>query len=177
MHSFVPTLLAVLIFLASYAAFNGFFSSVKRSALRLGPREIGTSLEFFPAPRMQRLVRMVLVLLLSFSILVGVASLKAGEGLYASLIPLVVFFLILLVRPVPVVVDQDGIRQSRWLLPDKVIAWKDVESVAYGRNTGTTYVLSRNGGPKIRFSVFLVGHGRFQQEIRAHAHENAAFLE
>ncbi|MGB9199420.1 MAG: hypothetical protein WCB53_21025 [Terriglobales bacterium] len=97
--------------------------------------------------------------------------------MYALLIPLTVFALILLVSPVPVIVDRNGIRQSRWFLPDKEIAWKDIASVAYGENTGTTYVRSLNGGPKIRFSVFLVGRSRFKHEIRAHTRERDAFVE
>ncbi len=94
---------------------------------------------------------------------------KDGGSFYALLGPATVFLLISLVRPVPVVIDVHGIRQRRWFLPDKEIDWSDVASVAYGTNTGTTYVRSKNGGPKIRFSIFLVGRARFKQEIRAHA--------
>ena len=120
---------------------------------------------------MQALVRSVLVSLAVFGVLVFVAMRKEGGSFYALLIPASVFLMISLVRPVSVVVDDHGIRQRRWFPPDKEIKWEDIASVAYGTNTGTTYVVSKNGGPKIRFSIFLVGRDRFKHEIRAHARD------
>ncbi len=117
---------------------------------------------------MQFLVRLVLVLLAAFTILVTVAMRNEEGTFYALLIPLSVFTLILLTNPMPVVLDQNGIRQQRWLLREKEIAWKDIASVAWGSNTATTYVCSKDGGAKIRFSAFLVGRARFKQEIRSH---------
>jgi hypothetical protein len=120
---------------------------------------------------MQFLVRFVLALLAAFGILVLAATRNKAGSFYALLIPASVFLLICLVRPVSVLVDDHGIRQRRWFLPDKEIEWKNISSVAYGSNTGTTYVSSKNGGPKIRFSAFLVGRARFKHEIRAHARD------
>ena len=37
-----------------------------------------------------------------------------------------------------------------------------------GRNTGTTYVKSRNGGRPVSFSPLLVGQSRFEREVRKH---------
>jgi uncharacterized Tic20 family protein len=144
------------------------FGRSRREARSKAPREDGEELEFFLAPSMRLMVNLVLAALFAFTILIALAAPREDGSMYALLIPLAVLVSVLLVRPVPVVVDREGIRQSRWLLPDKQIAWKDIESVAYGPNTGTTYVRSRRGGPKIRFSVFLVGRKRFKHEIRLH---------
>lgn len=164
-------LLPLLVFIAFYAAVRGFFGSIKRSAKEKQPRQEGSASEFFPIPGMQLVVRIVLTLLMAFAALVGINSNRKDGGLYAPLIPLTVFVLILLVRPVSVFIDQNGIRQRRWFLPDKEIAWHDIASVAHGPNTGTTYVWSKKGGAKIRFSVFLLGRNRFKQEIRAHTRD------
>jgi hypothetical protein len=169
MRELFGAILGLLLWLALYVCVSAFFSSIKRSALRQQPRQDGVALEFVPAARMQFLIRSVLVLLVAFGVLVVTATRKEGGAFYALLIPASVFVLISLVRPVPVAVDDHGIRQRRWFLRDKEIRWGDIASVAYGPNTGTTYVLSKNGGPKIRFSVFLVGRARFKHEIRAHA--------
>jgi len=143
----------------------------RRAAKSQLPREEGGTIEFFVAPSMRLMVNFVLGALLAFTALIAFAAPREDGTLYALLIPLAVFLLVLLVKPVPVIVDGDGIRQSRWFLPDKEIAWEDIESVAYGSNTGTTYVRSKKGGPKIRFSVFLVGKKRFRHEIRARTHD------
>jgi len=122
---------------------------------------------------MQFLVRLILVLLTGFTALIIVYAVarKEVEDLYAPLIPMSVFVLILLAEPVTVVVDQEGVRQGRWLRSDKRIAWRDVASVELGPNTGTAYVRSKHGGAKIRFSAHLVGRARFLREIRAHARD------
>jgi hypothetical protein len=171
MRGLLGTILVLLLWVGFYVCVRAFFSSIKRAALRQQPRQDGVTLEFFPTARMQVLVTLVLVLLAAFGVLVSVAMRKEGGSLYALLGPGSVFLLILLVRPVSVVVDDHGIRQRRWFLPDKEIKWPDVGSVAYGTNTGTTYVLSKSGGPKIRFSMFLVGRARFKHEIRAHTRD------
>jgi hypothetical protein len=168
MREFLGTVLALSLWVGSYVCVRALFSSIKRSALRQEPRQDGVTLEFFPVAGMQILIRLVLVLLAAFGVLVSVAARKDGGIFYAFLIPASMFFLICLVRPVSVVADDHGIRQRRWFLQDKEVKWADVISVAYGTNTGTTYVSSKNGGPKIRFSAFLVGRARFQHEIRAH---------
>ncbi len=149
----------------------------RRAARTQSPREDGAILEFFVTSSMRFLVGLVLVLLLAFTILVAVTAIRTNEGLYALLILLTVFVLILLLRPVPVMVDRNGIRQSRWFLPDIEIGWKDVASVTYGSRTGTTYVQSTNGVPKIRFSAFLVGRKRFRHLIREHVHNADVFEE
>ena len=158
----------VLFWVGFSRAVDGFFSAIKRSGRKRSPQEEGSTLEFFVVPRMRFLIRLVLGLLVGFTVLVGFALRNPGGSYYALLIPLSVFALILLASPVPVVTDHRGIRQSRWLLPDKEVQWRDIGSIARGRNTGTTYVCSRNGGPKIRFSAFLIDRNRFMHEIRAH---------
>jgi hypothetical protein len=177
MRDLLGTALVLLLWVGFSVCANAFFSSIKRSALRQQPRQDGVALEFFPVARMQVLVRLVLVLVAAFGVLVSVAMRKERGSFYALLGPATVFLLISLVRPVSVVVDDHGIRQHRWFLQDKEIEWADVASVAYGTNTGTTYVLSKNGGPKIRFSIFLVGRARFKHEIRAHARDADIYSE
>lgn len=144
----------------------------RQSAKTLAPREDGASVEFFATSSMRIVVTLVLAALLAFTILLADAVRKENGSVYVLFIPLTVFVLILLLRPVPVFVDRNGIRQSRWFLPDKEVKWADVALVAYGHNTGTTYVMSKNGGPKIRFSIFLVGRARFKHEIRMHCPED-----
>jgi hypothetical protein len=180
MRDFLGTILVLLPFVAFYVCVRAFFSSIKRSAVRQEPREKGLTMEFLSVARMQFLVRLVLALLVAFAILFTGGVFASGEhtnALLAPLIPMSVFVLILLVQPVPVVLDQEGIRQRRWFLHDKEIKWADIASVAYGTNTGTTYVLSKNGGPKIRFSIFLVGRARFKHEIRVHARNAEIYSE
>jgi hypothetical protein len=177
MRELLGAILVLLVWLGFYVCVTKLFASIKRSALCQQPRQDRAALEFFPTPRMQTLVGFVLVLLAAFGVLVSVAVRKEGGSFYALLIPASVLLLISLVRPVSVVVDDHGIRQGRWFLRDKEIKWGDLASVAYGTNTGTTYVLSKNGGPKIRFSVFLVGRARFKHEIRAHARDVGIYSE
>ena len=165
------TLLPSLLLLGFYACVRAFFSSIKRSALRQQPRQNGVALEFFPVAGMKFLLRLVLISLAGFAILVTVAMRHEAGTFYAPLIPLSVFTLILLTNPMPVVLDQNGIRQKRWLRREKEIAWKDIASIAWGSRTGTTYVCSKHGDAKIRFSAFLVGRARFKQEIRSHVPE------
>ncbi len=145
-----------------------FFARTRRSAKKQSPRDKGATLEFYPVPGIRFLVRLVLFLLVAFAILVAVATRREGNSFYALFIPLFVFVLIYLAQPVTVFVDQNGIRQPRWFRGNREIAWSDVALVAQGPNTGTTYVRSKRGGPKIRFSAFLVGRARFKHEIRAH---------
>jgi hypothetical protein len=179
MREFLGTLLALLLWLGFYVCVRAFFSSIKRSALRQQPLEEGLALEFFPAGAMQFLVRLTLALLATFATFSAGYSLvrKEGGGLYASLVPMSVFVLILLAKPVAVVIDQEGIRQGRWFRSDKQIAWNDVATVKPGQNTGTTYVQSKNGGPRIRFSSSLVGRARFLHEIRSHARDADIYSE
>jgi hypothetical protein len=173
MRELLGTILVLLLWVGFYVCVRAFFSSIERSALRQQPREKGLALEFCPAGAMQFLVRLTLVLLAAFSAFIAAYALahKEDGGLYAPLIPMSVFVLILLAKPVAVVIDQEGIRQGRWFRSDKQIAWNDVAAVELGPKTGTTYVRSKNGGPKIRFSSSLVGRARFLREIRAHARD------
>jgi hypothetical protein len=147
MQEFLGTILVLLVWVGFYVCVRAIFSSIKRSAFRQQPRQGGAALEFFPTGRMQFLVRFVLALLAAFGILVLAATRNKAGSFYALLIPASVFLLICLVRPVSVVVDDYGVRQRRWFLPDKEIKWADVALVAYGTNTGTTYVVSKNSGP------------------------------
>ncbi len=94
------------------------------------------------------------------------------EG-YAALIPLSVLAAILLAKPRSVLTDHEGIHRGRWLRQDRVIAWNEIAWMRRGRNTGTTYVKSRNGGRPMSFSPLLVGQSRFEREVRKHARELA----
>jgi uncharacterized Tic20 family protein len=170
-------LLPFLLFLGLYGGTEALFSSIHRSTLRQEPQQNGLALEFVPARAMQFLVTFILVLLAVFTALITVSLVKEDGGLYAPLIPMSVFVLILLAKPVTVVVDQEGIRQGRWLRSDRRIAWHDIASVEIGPNTGTTYVRSKDGGPKIRFSAHLVGRARFLREVRAHARDADIYSE
>jgi hypothetical protein len=169
-------LLGVLLLLSPLSLPILFWRS-RRAATSQAPREDGGTIEFFVTPSMRLMVNLVLGALLAFTVLIVFAAPREDGSMYASLIPIAVFLLVLLVRPVPVLLGRDGIRQSRWFLPDKEIAWQEIESVVYGSNTGTTYVRSKKGGPKIRFSVFLVGRKRFRDEIRAHTRNPNIFDE
>jgi hypothetical protein len=179
MRNFLGTVLVLSLWLGFYVCVRAFFSSIKRSALRQEPRQNGLALEFFPSGAMQFLVRLTLALLVGFTAFTIVYALvrKEVEGLYAPLIPLAVFLAILLAKPVSVVVDPEGIRQGRWFRCDKQITWDDVAVVELGPKTGTAYVRSKNGGPKIRFSSSLVGRARFLREIRAHSRDADIYSE
>ena len=161
--------LGLLVGLSPIIFFMCLFSWLRRTAQKHPPRQDGSTLEFFVAPRMQFLIRSVLVALCAFSLLTLVWSWSAGDSPLAVLIPLAVLLAILLTKPRPVQVDQQGIHQPRWIRQDREIAWHEVESVKRGVNTGTTYVRSRNGGRPISFSPLLVGQSRFEREVRAHA--------
>jgi hypothetical protein len=163
----ISQLLGIILLLAPIVLAALFWHS-RRAARRQTTREDGATIEFFVTSGMRLMVTLVLTALFAFTILL-LGTVRRNDGrVYALLIPLTVFVVILLLRPVPVSADRNGIRQGRWFLPDKEIAWEDIASVDYGQNTGTTYVRSRRGGPKIRFSAFLVGKGKFKSEIRKH---------
>jgi hypothetical protein len=168
MRGIFIALLGLLFWAGFYLCIEKFYSSIKRAAHKEQPREEGATLEFFVTSRMRFLIRLVLVLLIGFTILVAAALTNPGGSLLALLIPISVLFLILLAKPVAVMTNEQGIQQGRWLLSDKEIKWAEIGSIAYGTNTGTTYVLSKGGDRKIRFSAFLVGRSRFVREIRAH---------
>jgi hypothetical protein len=89
--------------------------------------------------------------------------------LYAALIPISVLVAILLAEPRTVLINDEGIRQHRWLRGDRVIPWNEIAWMRRGRNTGTTYVKSRNGGRPVSFSPLLIGQSRFEREVRRHA--------
>jgi len=159
---------AVLLRFLFIAPFGLLFWWLRRSAKRLHPREDGSAIEFFLAPRMRILIGIVLCLLVSFTVLVLAEIVRKGGSLYAALIPLSVLAAIILAEPRAIVTDHDGIRQRRWLRGNRAIAWNEVASMSRGRNTGATYVKSRNGGRPISFSPLLVGQSRFEREVREH---------
>ena len=142
---------------------------IRRSTKGLRPREDGTYVEFSLAPRMHVLIEIVTVSLVAFSALTVWETVRKGEGSYAALIPVSVLVAILLAEPRTVLIDHDGIRQHRWLRGDRVISWNEIAWMKRGRNTGTTYVKSRNGGRPVSFSPLLVGQSRFEREVRKHA--------
>ncbi|MFZ0814406.1 MAG: hypothetical protein WAM78_02745 [Candidatus Sulfotelmatobacter sp.] len=162
---------AVLLRFLFVSPFMLFFWWIRRSARKLQPHENSTSIEFSLAPRMLVLIEIVIVLLVAFTALVVFETIRNGEGFYAVLIPLLVLIAILLAKPRPVLTDHEGIHQRRWLRQDRVIAWNEIAWVKRGRNTGTTYVKSRNGGRPVSFSPLLVGQSRFEREVRKHARE------
>jgi hypothetical protein len=179
MREIFGTILVLLAWVGLYLCVRGFFSFIARSGRREQPREEALFLEFFPASAMRLLVRVTLVLLAAFAAFTVAYALARKEeaGLYAALIPMFVFGLVLLANPVAVIIDHEGIRQKRWFRTDKAIAWNDVATVERGPQTGTTYVRSRHGGPKIRFSSSLVGRTRFLREIRVHAPDAEIYSE
>ncbi len=144
---------------------------IRRSAKKLRPHENGTSIEFSLAPRMHVLIEIVIVSLFAFTALTVFETVRTGEGQYAALIPLLVLAAILLAKPSTVWTDREGIRQRRLLRGDRIIAWNEIAWMKRGRNTGTTYVKSRNGGRPVSFSPLLVGQSRFEREVRKHARE------
>jgi len=158
---------AVLLRALFVAPFALLFWWLRKSAKNLRPREHDSAVEFFLAPRMRILVGVVLGLLVAFTVLILVEISRKGGSLYASLIPLCVLAAIILATPHAVMTDHNGIRQRRWLFGDRVIAWDEIAWMRRGRNTGATYVKSRNGGRPISFSPLLVGQARFEREVRA----------
>lgn len=100
---------------------------------------------------MRFLIGLVLILLAAFTVLVLMEAVRNGEGFYAALIPLCVLAAIIAAEPRAVLTDHDGIRQRRWLGPDRVIAWSEIAWMKRGRNTGATYVKSQKGGARFRF--------------------------
>jgi hypothetical protein len=159
---------AVLLRALFVAPFALLFWWLRKSAKKLQPREQVSAVEFFLSPRMRILIGIVLGLLVAFTVLILVEIARKGGSLFAVLIPLCVLASIILATPHVVITDHSGIRQRRWLLGDRVIAWDEIAWMRRGRNTGATYVKSRNGRRPISFSPLLVGQARFEQEVRAH---------
>jgi hypothetical protein len=90
----------------------------------------------------------------------------AESSLYAALFSLSVLVALLPAKPRAVILDHNGIRQSRWIRNDREIGWNDIAWVRRGQNTSTTYVKSKEGGRPISFSPLLVGQSRFEREVR-----------
>jgi hypothetical protein len=162
---------AVLLRFLFVSPFMLLFWWIRRSAKKLRPHENGTSIEFSLAPRMHVLIEIVIVSLFAFTALTVFETVRTGEGQYAALIPLLVLAAILLAKPSTVWTDREGIRQRRLLRGDRIIAWNEIAWMKRGRNTGPTYVKSRNGGRPVSFSPLLVGQSRFEREVRKHARE------
>lgn len=166
----VETVLALLVGLSPLVLFTLLFKWLRHSAKRLHPRQEGEVLEFFVAPGMRILIRIVLFALAAFTASLLVASLlKGGDGWYAAFIPLTVLLAIVLATPRTVTLDSTGIRQHRWIRVDREILWAEIAWMRRGFRTGTTYVKSKNGGRPVSFSPLLVGQWRFEREVRAHA--------
>jgi len=165
------TLLAIVAGYSPILFFMLLFNWLRRSAKKLRPKDLGSSIEFFVSPRTRILIQIVLLLLASFSVLVLLTSIaRGGDGRYSVFIPLSVLVAILLAMPRKVIVDGDGIRQQRLIRADRHIAWNEIAWMRRGVNSGATYVKSKNGGRPVSFSPLLVGQFRFEKEIRAHAH-------
>lgn len=166
----LTTILAIIVGYSPLFLLMVLFNRLRRSAKRAHPREEGASLEFFMAPGMRILIRIVLLSLIVFAALFLAASLfRGGDGWYAAFIPLTVLVAILLATPRAVTLDSNGIRQRRWIRGVREIPWAEVAWMRRGVNTGTTYVKGRNGGRPVSFSPLLVGQARFEREVRAHA--------
>jgi uncharacterized Tic20 family protein len=150
------------------APFALLFWWLRKSAKKLQPREEVAAVEFFLSPRMRILIGIVLGLLVAFTVLTLVETVGKGGSLYAALIPLSVLAAIILATPHAVMTNHNGIRQRRWFLGDRVIAWDEIAWMRRGRSTGATYIKRRSGGRPISFSPLLVGQARFEQEVRAH---------
>ncbi len=162
---------AVLLRFLFVSPFMLLFWWIRRSAKKALPRGDGTAIEFSLAPRMLVLIEIVIVSLAAFTALTVWETVRKGEGLYAALIPLSVLAAILLAKPRTVWTDREGIRQQRWLGGHRFIAWDEIAWMRRGRNTGTTYVKSRNGGRPLSFSPLLVGQSRFERDVRQHTRE------
>jgi uncharacterized Tic20 family protein len=147
------------------------FFLIKRSAQKRGPQQDGSALRFSIAPGMRFLIVSVVVALSVFSILTFAMGLIQGEGWYGVFIPLAVLLAIIMAIPRAVVLNDDGIRQHRWLLGSKEIAWNEIAWMRRGWRTGTTYVKSKKGGRPVSFSALLVGKSHFEREVRKHAPE------
>ena len=161
-------LLGLLIGFSPIIFFMCLFSWLRRSANKQEPVLAGSALEFSVGRRIQFVLRAVLSLLIAFTVLAAVTAISKGEGLYGAFIPLSVLVAMLLARPMPVILDQNGIRQQRWLRSDREMPWSNVGAMARGPNTGTIYVRGKAGGSPIRFSPLLIGQSRFEREVRAH---------
>jgi hypothetical protein len=164
---------AVLLRLLFVSPFMLLFWWIRRSTRKLRPRENGTSVEFSLTPRMHVLIDIVAASLVAFTALTLWETIPKGKGLYAALIPVSVLVAILLAEPRTILINHEGIRQHRWIRADRVIAWNEIAWMRRGRNTGTTYVKSRNGGRPVSFSPLLVGQSRFEREVRKQARELA----
>jgi len=166
---YIAELLGAILLRALFVApFALLFWFLRRSAKKHHPREDGAFLEFSLAPGMLILIWIVGSALVAFTGLVLLATTRSGGSSLAALIPLSVLVAILAATPRTVSTDQGGVRQHRWFGGDRVIPWNEVAWIKRGRNTGATYIKSRNGGRPISFSPLLSGRGRFEREVRIH---------
>ena len=115
---------AVLLRFLFVSPFMLLFWWIRRSTRKLRPRENGTSVEFSLTPRMHVLIEIVTVSLVAFTVLTLWGTVRKGGEVYAALIPISVLVAILLAEPRTVLIDHEGIRQTRWLRGDRIIAWK-----------------------------------------------------
>jgi hypothetical protein len=164
-------LLGLLVAISPIILLMLLFSWLRRSATKYQPREDASALEFFVAPGMRILIRLVLALLVAFTLLTLALAFSKGEGWFGIVIPLSVLVAIILAQPRPVTIDHHGIRQNRWIRRHREIAWSEIAWMRRGLSTGVTYVKSKNGGRPISFSPLLVGQSRFEREVRAHARQ------
>ena len=72
------TVLAIVVGYLPILFFLLLFKWFRRSARKLKPRQLGSSVEFFVSPRMHILIQITLLLLVLFSLLVLSTSLRRG---------------------------------------------------------------------------------------------------
>jgi len=150
------------------------FWLIKRSAREAEPVRNGASFEFVLGRGLFLLLRLVELLLVAFTVMVFVAVVSTGGSLFAVLIALVVLAAILLATPRSVVVDDDGLRQSRWPLAERQTQWNEIATVSRDARIGGTLVWSTNRNLAAVFSPQLIGQQQFEKEIRARA-QNVVF--
>lgn len=150
------------------------FWLVKRSARNTEPVRNGPAFEFALGRGMVLLLRLVELLLAAFTVLVFVAIVSRGGSPLAIFIPLVILAAILFATPRPVILNDDGLRQSRWPLAERQTPWSEVATVSRDPRTGKTLVWSADHNIAAVFSPQLVGQQQFEKEIRARA-KNVVF--
>jgi uncharacterized Tic20 family protein len=160
----------LLIRFLAVAPFILLFWWMRRTAKKETPRQNSAALEF-PVSRRFRILLLVVIVALVALILLTLSYTFRRGGLYAMFIPMSVLIAILAASPMPVTLDESGIRQGHWLGGEREIPWAEIASMKRGPSTGCTYIKSRKGGVRISFSPLLVGQSRFEHEVRARRHQ------
>jgi hypothetical protein len=81
--------------------------------------------------------------------------------LMLAALPLSVLFLL----PGKISVDSTGVRQHCWWGKERRISWNDFATAIHDPQDGSTIVYGKFSSP-IRFSPYLVGHARFDREMK-----------